>query len=86
MRKKVILAIASFAMVSTMAGAASAQTVAPAPTPAGQYPNLASLQPFSAEANFMSLPGDLRYLVFQHTSQWLTRPEADRVVSQERGL
>jgi hypothetical protein len=85
MRNKILLTIAGFIAVCTMAGTASAQTAAPAPASAGQYPNVAGLQPFSAGADFMSLPGYLRYLVYEQNSQWLTRPEADRIVMQQRG-
>lgn len=52
---------------------------------AQQYPNVATIPPFSAQANFMSLPGYLRYLVHQQTSQWLTYEEASRIVQQEKG-
>jgi hypothetical protein len=44
------------------------------------------LKAFSAEANYMSLAGYLRYLVFQQTGQWLTREEAVRIVNQQRGM
>src|SRR5579884_4247158 len=65
----------------------SQQTTTPGqPLPAGQYPNVSNLKPFSPEANFMSLAGYLRYLVYQSTNQWLTRAEAERVVRQQRGI
>jgi hypothetical protein len=47
---------------------------------------VANLKPFTAQADYMSLPGYLRYLVFQQTGQWLTRAEAVRIVNQQRGL
>jgi hypothetical protein len=75
MRKIVMLALGVVFLSTAFAGVASAQTT-------GQYPNVASLKPFTAEATYMSLPGYLRYLVHQQTSQWLTRPEAVRIVSQ----
>ncbi|HLW49237.1 MAG TPA: hypothetical protein VKW09_15930 [bacterium] len=88
MRKIAMLALGVMILSTAFAGVAMAQTTTPAPTttPAtttGQYPNVANLKPFSAEANFMSLPGYLRYLVFQQTSQWLTRAEAVRIVGQQ---
>lgn len=49
------------------------------------YPNVATLEPFSAEANYMSLPGYLRWVVFQQTGQWLSRAEANRIVNQQTG-
>jgi ABC-type transport system substrate-binding protein len=91
MRKIVMLALGVVFLSTAFAGVALAQTTTPAPTapaPAttGQYPSVATLKPFATEADYMSLAGYLRYLVFQQTSQWLTRPEADRVVDQQRGL
>lgn len=87
MRKIALLVVG--VMVLSFAGAAMAQTT-PAPTqPAptqGQYPSVANLKPFSAEADYMSLAGYLRYLVFQQTSQWLTRQEATRIVNQQKGM
>jgi hypothetical protein len=52
---------------------------------AQQYPNVGNVKAFSAGANFMSLPGYLRYLVYQQTGQWLTRTEAARVIQQQTG-
>lgn len=87
MRKIALLVLG--VMVLSLAGTAMAQTT-PATTPAsqtqGQYPNVANLKPFSAEANYMSLAGYLRYLVFQQTGQWLTRAEAVRIVDQQKGM
>ncbi|MBI2122607.1 MAG: hypothetical protein HYT96_00430 [Armatimonadetes bacterium] len=57
--------------------------VAIAPAFAQQYPNVSNLRPFSPEANFMSLPGYLRWLVFQQTAQWITYAEAARIVRQQ---
>lgn len=71
------------------APAAPSQTPgAPAPVqlPSGQYPNVGNLKPFSAQADYMSLAGYLRYLVYQQAGQWLTRAEAERVVRQEGGM
>lgn len=54
-----------------------------APAFAQQYPNVASLKAFSTEANFMSLPGYLRWVTFQQTGQWITYAEAERIVKQQ---
>lgn len=54
-----------------------------APAFAQQVPNVANLNPFSAEANFMSLPGYLRWLLFQQTEQWITYEEAARMVQEQ---
>ena len=48
-------------------------------------PKIETVRPFTAEANFMSLPGYLRYLVHQQTGQWLTYGEASRTVRQQTG-
>ncbi|HKX16960.1 MAG TPA: hypothetical protein VJT33_02985 [bacterium] len=91
MRKIALLVVG--VMVLSFAGAALAQTQPAPATPApatpqtqGQYPNVANLKPFSAEADYMSLAGYLRYLVFQQASQWLTREEAVRIVNQQHGM
>lgn len=52
---------------------------------AQQVPNVANLEPFSAEANFMSLPGYLRLLLFQQTGNWITYQEATRMVQEQGG-
>ncbi len=64
--------------VSMMAGAPStdAQMV---------DPKIGTVRPFTVEANFMSLPGYLRYLIHQQTGQWLTYGEAARAVRQQTG-
>ncbi|MGH2405511.1 MAG: hypothetical protein ACRDGN_13775 [bacterium] len=54
-----------------------------APAFAQQYPNVSKLEPFSAEANFMSLPGYLRWVVFQQTNSWITYAEAERIVKEQ---
>jgi hypothetical protein len=51
-----------------------------------QYPNVSPLIPFSARANYMSLPGFLRYLEFQRNDQWLPVAQAKAVVLDEKGL
>lgn len=54
-----------------------------APAFAQQYPNVSKLEPFSPAANFMSLPGYLRWVVFQQTGNWITYAEAERIVKQQ---
>jgi hypothetical protein len=56
-----------------------------APAFAQQTPSVSSLEPFSAEANFMSLPGYLRWLLFQQNGNWITYDEASRMVQQQAG-
>jgi hypothetical protein len=54
-------------------------------TTTGQFPTVSNLKPFSAEADYMSLPGYLRYLMYQQTGRWLTYAEAHRAVMQQGG-
>lgn len=54
-----------------------------APAFAQQVPNVANLTPFSTEANYMSLPGYLRWLMFEQTGNWITRAEAVRLVNEQ---
>lgn len=56
-----------------------------APALAQQTPNVSNLKAFSAEANFMSLPGYLRWVLFQQNGNWITYAEAARMVSQQTG-
>lgn len=59
------------------------QPTVPAPAGGpGSYADVRNLKPFSAEADYMSLAGYLRYLTHQRTSQWLTHQEAERIVRQ----
>jgi hypothetical protein len=48
----------------------------------GSYADVRNLKPFTAEADYMSLAGYLRYLTHQRTTQWLTHQEAERIVRQ----
>lgn len=52
---------------------------------AQQYPNVAGVTPFTAEANYMSRPGFLRYRYFQQTGEWISYPEAARIVREQGG-
>jgi len=73
MLKPFAVLIASIVISAALVPTASAQT----------YPSVKNVKAFSAAANFMSLPGYLRYLVHQRTGQWLTLLEARRVVDQQ---
>jgi len=75
MRNVAALILGVILLSAVFTGVASAQ----------QYPNVSNLRAFSAEANFMSLAGYLRYLTHQQTGQWLTYQEAARVVAQQKG-
>jgi hypothetical protein len=73
MRKLVVVMLGVVLLFAVISGVASAQ----------QYTNVANLTPFSAESNYMSLPGYLRYVTYQQTNLWLTYDEASRIVHQQ---
>ena len=53
---------------------------------AQQYPQVADLQPFTPAADYMSLPGYLRWQVFVEQGTWISRAEAVEIVmSQQKG-
>jgi hypothetical protein len=56
-----------------------------APAQAAEYTNVASLQPFAAESNYMSLPGYLRWMSFKENGVWISVPEAKRIVAEQKG-
>lgn len=76
MRRVMMVIVGLGVAVGVFAGQAAAQ---------GQYPSVSNLKPFSAETNFMSRPGYLRYLVHQQNAQWITYEEATRIVKQQGG-
>lgn len=91
--RKVIVSVTSVAVLLAVAmGVALAQTAPTTPAQptqtqpgsTGQVPSVANLKPFSIEANFMSLPGYLRFLMHQQTGQWMTYAEAQRAVKQSQ--
>jgi len=51
----------------------------------GEYPDVVGLTPFSAETNFMSLPGYLRWQVYLEQEVWLSLLEAKRIVAEQTG-
>ena len=54
------------------------------PTVEGVFPYVASLRPYSAETNNMSLEGYLRALVFQRTGKWMSLADAERVLRMQK--
>ena len=48
-----------------------------------EFPQVAGVKPFSQEANFMSLPGYVRFLVWEQQGVWLTRAEAVAAVNTQ---
>ena len=53
------------------------------PAAAADYTSVAGLQPWSAESNYMSLAGYLRWMTFKEQGIWLSVPEAKRIVSEQ---
>ena len=78
MRKLIVVGtLAAVALLSTVgAKQAQAQT---------NYPNVAGLTAFSQAANYMSLPGYLRYRYFLDSGRWITRDEAENAVRSQTG-
>ena len=83
MRKLAVIVLGVVMLSAALSGIASAQQN---PTVSNLNPNVSTLTPFSASADYMSPAGYLRYLMFQQTGQWLTYQEAARIVLQQRGL
>lgn len=48
------------------------------------FPQVAGLRPYSAETNYFSLPGYLRWIVFHASGIWITYGEAARVVQEQQ--
>ena len=65
---------------TTQPAAAQAETGATV----GEYPDVSGIVPFSAAANFMSLAGYLRLTAFKDNGVWLSRTEAQRIVTAQR--
>lgn len=88
-----VLALAALLMVAAAQPAAAQQesgqnamqNQAAQPMAQGEYPNVANLQPFSPEANYMSVPGYLRWEVFRSQGMWLSYAEARRIVIAQGG-
>ena len=65
------VALTTLALSSASAVKTQAQT---------SYPGMGGLNPFTQAANFMSLPGYLRYRYFLESGRWITREEAENAV------
>lgn len=50
------------------------------PAQAQVIPDVRGVQPFTAEAQFMSLPGYLRWSYFVENNVWISRAEATALV------
>ncbi len=81
MRLRVVLLAMVLMLLVAIAVPAFAQA-----KPAGEYPNVASMAPFSAGTNFMSLPGYLRWITWKDQGVWITYQEAERIVAAQSRL
>ncbi len=93
----VIALVAGAASAQTTQLPVTPQPLPPAPPPpsyyygpvvqhptGGAFPYVASLKPFSADTNNMSLDGYLRQLVFQQTGKWISIADAEHVVQMQK--
>ena len=74
-------------LVSFSSTPASAQTTSQpsATAPAGEYPDVSGVPPFSAASNFMSVPGFLRWQTFRDQGIWISYAEARRITLAQGG-
>ena len=79
MRKLIVVAVV--ALIAFV----GAVTAPQADAQGTNYPQVSNLTPFSPDANFMSLPGYLRYLVLTQSSTWISHDQAVQVVAQQQG-
>ena len=77
MRKLMIVTFVAVAAVASLFAANRAE--------AQEYPSVSGLTPFTQEANFMSLPGYLRWKHFQATGTWISRDEAVQAANADMG-
>ncbi|MHB9024563.1 MAG: hypothetical protein ACYC7E_10360 [Armatimonadota bacterium] len=55
------------------------------PARAQTVPDVRGIQPFSAESNYMSLEGYLRWQYFQNNQAWVTASQARQMVIAQVG-
>lgn len=79
MGMRIVVLMFAVAMLVALALPALAQA-----QEANEYPNVASLTAFSAEAQFMSLPGYLRWQTFREQGVWISYAEAERIVTAQQ--
>ena len=76
MRKHiVVLALAVTAIIGAM--------LAPQAKAQGEYTDVSHLTPFTQQANYMSLPGYLRYRYLLSSGRWISREQAVEVARQQ---
>lgn len=74
--RKILIALA---LVLTTTAIALPQAQAQAPT----YPDVKNVTPFTAQANYMSKAGYLRYRYFVQSGTWISYEEADRIAREQ---
>lgn len=77
MRKLIVIVVLAVAALVGAIAAPQAQ--------AQDYPSVSGVTPFTQAANYMSLPGYLRYRYLLQTGRWISREEADEAVRQQGG-
>lgn len=78
MRKYIVVLVLALAALVGAVGAPAAQ--------ASQYPDVSKLTPFTPEANYMSLPGYLRWQNLLTSGRWISREQAVQVVRDAGGI
>ncbi len=75
---------ATFSMALVL-GLATTAFAAQPPNLLKEYPDVLSLVPFSAPANYLSLPGYVRYRTYAKDGRWLSHAAAVHIVREEQG-
>ena len=75
--RKLVLSLAIVATIATTLVVSAPQAQAQ------EYPSVKGLTPFSADCNFMSKPGYLRYRYFVSSGRWISYEEASRVTAEQ---
>jgi len=76
MRKLVVVLILALTALFGALNAPQAQAQ-------GAYPDVTGLTPFTAGANYMSLPGWLRWQHLLRSGRWISRTEAEQAVRDQ---
>ena len=72
-----------FVVVMLIAVALIGAIAAPRAQAQAQYPSVRGVTPFTQAANYMSLPGFLRYQYLLTSGRWISREEAEEAVRQQ---
>jgi len=72
-KKILVLALLTGGIMAGLCTPASAQVI----------PNVRGLKPFTAQTNYMSIPGYLRWQYFVENKAWISRAEAEALVRSQ---